>query len=532
LFDANEEHVLPMLLLGGIATFQASLFVLWRAFAGSTAPASLAKSGEGLAAVGPSYLRAAVVPSLAIAALFLLLIADVQFALPVARSYGGISPKMIAYRGWHEALLITAVVVVPVCLLGLTMWRAWGPRIQRPDGSWSVPMPFVHPAWLWTAGVLAGLSLFLPWFRLELIPKTVTQISWRDGTSTFSFTPDDAAVKDIAGMPSGWRYAHRGLQSGSQAAAAAMLIFALFMSGYVFGPHHSGRAGRIIFLLVFGSMSLLIWNMQVHRGADQHRSIVIDATTAEGIALHSPQPGGAPAEEWRRVLTPAIVARPSFGAYALLAACGLAIFMGVTEFSWGSVGTQAAGALKAEPAAAKPAVDPAREAIRRRVAGPAIGLMIAGAIGLLPLVLAALAVPAVAVVPNGPSLQPEPAGEREAPAVVPKLMIPLLPTIHSPAIVAYAPVILAAEEGYVETNLTPMWGVLMIAVLLLVSLPISLTLIIGGWRMRQLKSYGLAMIAAVLAILPCDIAWPIGVPIGIWALVVLRDPAVREAFES
>jgi hypothetical protein len=78
-----------------------------------------------------------------------------------------------------------------------------------------------------------------------------------------------------------------------------------------------------------------------------------------------------------------------------------------------------------------------------------------------------------------------------------------------------------------------MWTTMMLAaVTLLVSLPISLTLIIGGWRMRQLKSYGLAMVASILALLPCGIAWLIGLPMGIWALVLLRDPSVRDAFDS
>ena len=57
-------------------------------------------------------------------------------------------------------------------------------------------------------------------------------------------------------------------------------------------------------------------------------------------------------------------------------------------------------------------------------------------------------------------------------------------------------------------------------------------MIVAGWRMRQLKSYGLATVAAVMALLPCTAGWMLGLPIGLWALVVLMKPEVAEAFES
>jgi hypothetical protein len=60
----------------------------------------------------------------------------------------------------------------------------------------------------------------------------------------------------------------------------------------------------------------------------------------------------------------------------------------------------------------------------------------------------------------------------------------------------------------------------------------SCLLIVAGWRMRQLKSYGLATVAAVMAMLPCTIGWILGLPMGIWALVTLLQTDVREAFES
>jgi hypothetical protein len=50
--------------------------------------------------------------------------------------------------------------------------------------------------------------------------------------------------------------------------------------------------------------------------------------------------------------------------------------------------------------------------------------------------------------------------------------------------------------------------------------------------MRRLQSYGLAVTASVLSILPCTVVWIIALPLGLWSLVVLARPDVRAAFES
>jgi hypothetical protein len=59
-------------------------------------------------------------------------------------------------------------------------------------------------------------------------------------------------------------------------------------------------------------------------------------------------------------------------------------------------------------------------------------------------------------------------------------------------------------------------------------------LIIGGAvRMLQLKSYGLAVFASVLAAVPgpsCSACCGVGMAVGIWAIVVLVNPDVRAAF--
>jgi hypothetical protein len=58
----------------------------------------------------------------------------------------------------------------------------------------------------------------------------------------------------------------------------------------------------------------------------------------------------------------------------------------------------------------------------------------------------------------------------------------------------------------------------------------AILILTGGIRMKQLQSHSLAVTAAVIALLPCGNCCIIGLPIGIWALVVLNRPEVKEAF--
>jgi hypothetical protein len=54
----------------------------------------------------------------------------------------------------------------------------------------------------------------------------------------------------------------------------------------------------------------------------------------------------------------------------------------------------------------------------------------------------------------------------------------------------------------------------------------------GALQMRQLKSFGLAMAAAIIAMIPCatSCCCILGLPVGIWALVTLNKPEVKSAF--
>ena len=76
----------------------------------------------------------------------------------------------------------------------------------------------------------------------------------------------------------------------------------------------------------------------------------------------------------------------------------------------------------------------------------------------------------------------------------------------------------------------PYRGLLLSGLVVLLLFPISLLIILGGLRMRILRNYGFAVAASILAI----IASPglLGLPFGIWALIVLSRQEVRAAFEA
>ena len=67
--------------------------------------------------------------------------------------------------------------------------------------------------------------------------------------------------------------------------------------------------------------------------------------------------------------------------------------------------------------------------------------------------------------------------------------------------------------------------------LLAVGLIGGLVILFGGIKMRNFQNYGLCMTASILAMIPClSCCFLIGIPIGIWALVVLSKPEVKNLF--
>ncbi|MBA4150904.1 MAG: DUF4339 domain-containing protein [Verrucomicrobia bacterium] len=61
---------------------------------------------------------------------------------------------------------------------------------------------------------------------------------------------------------------------------------------------------------------------------------------------------------------------------------------------------------------------------------------------------------------------------------------------------------------------------------------VSIVIFLGANKMRKLESYGFSMAASIIAMIPCiSPCCLVGLPIGIWAIVVLNKPEVKSQFK-
>ncbi len=67
----------------------------------------------------------------------------------------------------------------------------------------------------------------------------------------------------------------------------------------------------------------------------------------------------------------------------------------------------------------------------------------------------------------------------------------------------------------------------------IIILATSIFVIWGALQMKQLRGWTLSVVASIVAMVPClGPCCLVGIPIGIWALVVLMKPEVKAAFTS
>lgn len=84
-----------------------------------------------------------------------------------------------------------------------------------------------------------------------------------------------------------------------------------------------------------------------------------------------------------------------------------------------------------------------------------------------------------------------------------------------------------------DRRLGYMVAIIFFPIVSLISIAASPIIIFGGVQMLRARRYFIALWAAILALIPLTSVCCIpGIPIGIWALIVLRHPEVRAAFEG
>jgi hypothetical protein len=88
-----------------------------------------------------------------------------------------------------------------------------------------------------------------------------------------------------------------------------------------------------------------------------------------------------------------------------------------------------------------------------------------------------------------------------------------------------------ARSGMPKEAMTNMLSGAVGVVFNVIAILLSGLILFGAMKMKKLESYGLAMAASIIAMIPCiSPCCLVGLPIGIWALVVLSKPEVKSAF--
>jgi hypothetical protein len=137
---------------------------------------------------------------------------------------------------------------------------------------------------------------------------------------------------------------------------------------------------------------------------------------------------------------------------------------------------------------------------------------------------------------EGAAAQPKPERSRVPPPVGPTAAESAWRQVRGPAIglvitailnwIAIPLVLLITAFFVLRPSGPPPAWVLLVP---LSALVLSSVILVAGLKMKRLQAYGLAVVGSILAILitPGNL---VGLPIGIWALVVLSQRQVREAF--
>lgn len=90
--------------------------------------------------------------------------------------------------------------------------------------------------------------------------------------------------------------------------------------------------------------------------------------------------------------------------------------------------------------------------------------------------------------------------------------------------------VIGDQPGAAEGAMIGAWigaGVDVIAVIC------QVVVIMGAVGMLKMKNHGLAKTACIISLVPCISACcVVGIPFGIWGLVVLNDPVVKSAFRD
>ena len=526
-----------LMVVGIVMIVQGSLFALVR----SLVPADGNETQQNQLTSGrlqPTLWRAAVVPTLVLAAIWGAVVLDVFYAKPnvVADDRTARWMTYLFYGAWQTANWAIGVGLVPICFAVLAI--AWSLAARRTSGTTTVvPYPFANQGWLLAVAALAISTAIFPWVRLEHFSEHTITINRMERMITREIASID--MPTLAGFTGQYRYASREVV----ALGIALSVAVGFILGVLALLPIPSRA-RSIACLAAGLTLLACCIHTLHAMADQPSQFFLDVQTIDGITNFSRlmDDGRPDLSAWAKPLAEVIAVRPSLGILALLAAAIGSLFLGLSGLSWevpaeaAATSVQKAAPLPIRDELVNQPADQARQRALNQVRGPATGLCLAGVIGLavtgiaLPLML--FVTPIVTVTRHPATVTRQLSAVVRTAATEPKRAFSELNSALGDSGDAFRFAQQMAPED-VQRRTRATWVTIAMPILLagLLNVPISLLLIVGGLRMRKLESYWLCFGASVVACLPCTPIWLFGLPMGLWSLSVLARPEVKAAFD-
>ena len=115
---------------------------------------------------------------------------------------------------------------------------------------------------------------------------------------------------------------------------------------------------------------------------------------------------------------------------------------------------------------------------------------------------------------------------------VPSIILIILGILGALGAAVFTVVAILQAMGIVEGTKNPV-GSVGAAGCFFIAILASLFVIFAAVRMRQLRAYPLAIAGAIVALIPClGPCCILGIPFGIWCLIVLLKPEVKAGFQS
>jgi hypothetical protein len=118
------------------------------------------------------------------------------------------------------------------------------------------------------------------------------------------------------------------------------------------------------------------------------------------------------------------------------------------------------------------------------------------------------------------------------------IVVAILGFLTQAARLIYVLAFSAAAVSRMQLQGQPQWANMFVSGPLVIatgviSILVSGVILLGGLKMKKLENYGFAMAASIVAMIPCiSPCCIIGLPVGIWALIVLSKPEVKNAFRG